>query len=493
MKKFKKMLVMLLVVGLIIANFSFVNATNDDGNVLTISNGTIKNNIVTFIITLPNGGGLNGDANDNGRVDEYADFDAVNDGNITRPEYKDYNVDAYLISGYVIGINKEEELNMMLADYNLDGTVDTSDVEGMQREKEVLTNPIKLNGTLSQDSTYKMSKSSNNTYKVDVIIPEGKDGTIGITVKQRVFKYSQTLANEEISSTMLNVTNSEKNPTNITISDGIQDGNNVIFKINLPEGTNLRGDVNTDGKVDLTDVDLLTKFLNKEITEGINDILADVNGDGSINVFDSNELKRIVSDNSDSDKTNDSIILNGDLAEKASYKLVKDSNGNFSIEVTIPEDITKGTIGVTLADGVFMNKDKTKSVKVSSNLFNYSKLDKSEEFKVIDKKEDVQDDGKIKVTITTNKELDSNKIPNGWTLGEDGKSIWKVMDKGTSEDITLVAKDGSTIKYTVTAGDKTTAPGKIPQTGVRNTIILVVVGIAIVGTVVFIRSKKMLK
>lgn len=489
MKKFKKMLVILLIVGLIIANLSFVNATNGDSNDLTISNGTRENNIVTFIITLPNGGGLNGDANDNGRVDEYADFDAVTEGT-NRPEYKDYNVDAYLILGYIAEINKKEELNMMLADYNLDGNVDIKDDIEMQSQKELLTNPIKLNGTLAQDSTYKMSKTSNNTYKVEVKVPEGKDGTIGITVKQKVFKISQTVANEEKSSSMLNVNNSENNPTNITISDGIKNGNNVIFKINLPEGTNLRGDVNTDGKVDLADVDLLTKFLNKEITEGIDDILADVNGDGSVNAFDSSALKKIVSDNSDSDKTNDSIILNGDLAEKASYKLVKDSNGKFSVEVTIPEDITKGTIGVTLADGVFMNKDKTKSVKVSSNLFNYSK---SEEFKVIDKKEDVQDNGKIKVTITTNKELDSNKIPNGWTLGEDGKSIWKVMDKNTSEDITLVAKDGSTIKYTVTVGDKTTAPGKIPQTGIKNTIIFVVAGIAIVGIVVFIRSKKILK
>lgn len=119
--------------------------------------------------------------------------------------------------------------------------------------------------------------------------------------------------------------------------------------------------------------------------------------------------------------------------------------------------------------------------------------DKKEEFKVINKTEEDKGNGKVKVTITVNKELDPNKLPDGWTLTEDGKSIWKVMDKGTSEDLTLVAKDGSTIKYTVTAGDKTTAPGKIPQTGVKNTIIFVVAGIAIVGTVVFIRSRKMLK
>ena len=119
--------------------------------------------------------------------------------------------------------------------------------------------------------------------------------------------------------------------------------------------------------------------------------------------------------------------------------------------------------------------------------------DNKEEFKVINKTEEDQGNGKIKVTVTVNKELDPTKLPDGWTLSEDGKSIWKVMDKGASEDLTLVAKDGSTIKYTVTAGDKTTAPGKIPQTGVKNTIIVVVAGMAIVGTVVFIRSRKMLK
>ena len=116
-----------------------------------------------------------------------------------------------------------------------------------------------------------------------------------------------------------------------------------------------------------------------------------------------------------------------------------------------------------------------------------------EEFKVVNKTDEDQGNGKVKVTVTVNKELDPNKLPDGWTLGEDGKSIWKVMDKGTSEDITLVAKDGSTLKYTVTAGDKTTAPGTIPQTGIKNTIVVVVAAIAIIGTVVFVRSRKMLK
>lgn len=112
---------------------------------------------------------------------------------------------------------------------------------------------------------------------------------------------------------------------------------------------------------------------------------------------------------------------------------------------------------------------------------------------MIDKKDEDLGDGKVKVTITVNKELDPDKLPEGWTLGEDGKLIWKVMDEGATEEITLVAKDGSTIKYTVTVGDKTTAPGTIPQTGVRNTIIVVVAAIAIIAIVVFVRSRKMLK
>ncbi len=42
------------------------------------------------------------------------------------------------------------------------------------------------------------------------------------------------------------------------------------------------------------------------------------------------------------------------------------------------------------------------------------------------------------------------------------------MDKGATEEITLVAKDGSTLTYNVLAGgDKTQAPTKIPQTGVK--------------------------
>ena len=102
---------------------------------------------------------------------------------------------------------------------------------------------------------------------------------------------------------------------------------------------------------------------------------------------------------------------------------------------------------------------------------------------------------KVKVTVTTNKELDPDKLPNGWTLGDDKKSVWKIMDKGATEEITLVAKDGSTLTYTVVAGgDKTQASTKIPQAGDKSIVIIAtVVVIAIGGIVFFARSRKILK
>ena len=459
MKKTRKVLTILLVLSLIIGSLSFVNAATDK---LNISKGTRQGDIVTFTITLPQGGGLNGDANDNGRVDEYKDYEAVDSDGVTRPAYEDYNVDAYLIQGYVAKINSEDELNMLLADYNLDGSVDIADVVGMNTEKELLKNPITLNGTLAESSTYKMSKNSDGTYKVQVTIPSEEDGTIGITVKQRVFKYSSTVANEEISSDLLTVSKDDNYELNIKISDGIKEGNKVTFKIDMPKDTGLQGDVNGDGKVDSEDIQY----------------------------------------NSDDDKTNDSIKLNGTLAENSTYELVKDQDGSYKIIVTIPENAEEGTIGVTVDKETFKTADKKVNKELVSNLFDLAKNqnDNSEEFKVIDKKEQDLGDGKVKVTITVNKELDKDKIPEGWELSEDGKSISKVMDKGKTEEITLVAKDGSTLKYSVVAGstledekDETTANTKIPQTGVRNTMLLVIAGIAIAGTVVFVRSRKMLK
>lgn len=491
MKKTKRILCVLLILSLIISALTFVNADTT----LVISDGIRKGNIVEFTIKLPQGGGLNGDANDNGRVDEYRDFEEVDE----MPAEEDYNVDAYLIAKYVSMLVPSDDLNMLLADYNLDGRVDIADVVEMESAKEVLKNPITLDGTLAKESSIdEMSKNNDGTYKVLVMIPTDKDGTIGITIKPNVFKYSSTVANEEISSDLLTISTDyydDYYDSNIKISDGIKDGNKVTFKIDSPKGTGLNGDANGDGKLDEADTSLINKYIMDPTSVELNKVLADYENDGEINSIDALDVTNRIIFDSDDDKTNDSIQLKGTLAENSTYQLVKDQDGSYKIVVTIPENVEEGTIGVIVDEYVLKTTDNKVNKQLVSNLFDLAKNQNNdnEEFKVIDKKDEDLGDGKVKVTITVNKELDPDKLPEGWTLGEDGKLIWKVMDEGATEEITLVAKDGSTIKYTVTVGDKTTAPGTIPQTGVRNTIIVVVAAIAIIAIVVFVRSRKMLK
>lgn len=576
MKKTKKIVSILLVLILMIGGLSVVNAAEEfaNGHIatenLTISDGVRNGNVVTYTITLPaSEGGLRGDANNNGRVDEYKDYDAVDEDGVKRPELKDYNVDAYLITGYCAMINKADELNMLLADYNLDGDVNVADVTTMLQDTELLKNPITLEGSLAKDSTYKMSKNSNGTYKVEVTIPTDKSGTIGITVKAGVFKHSKTEVYDKQSSSVLLA---ESYDSSIKINDGIKEGNKVTFKIDAPKGTGLKGDINNDGKVDVEDIKILQDFLvGKDTTGEFNNTLADCYTDGQLDTFDMVILKRIVTKNSDDDKTNDSIVLNGTLAKDSTYELVKDADGSYKIVVTIPENATTGTIAVKLQESVMKTTNVKVNKEIGSNEFDLSKKDDSNKFKVVDEKQENTSDGKVKVTITVNKELDKENLPSGWVLSEDGKTISKVMEDGKKEELTLVSKDGEKIKYNVNPellkvveqkgedagngkikvtitvnkeldknqipegwtlsedgksiskvmnkdeefkvtlvakdgskleysgvakiknGDKTTAPGKIPQTGITNTIIFVVAGIAIVGTVVFIRSRKMLK
>lgn len=51
--------------------------------------------------------------------------------------------------------------------------------------------------------------------------------------------------------------------------------------------------------------------------------------------------------------------------------------------------------------------------------------DKKDDFKVISKTDEDQGNNKVKVTVTTNKELDPDKLPNGWTLGDDKNQYGK--------------------------------------------------------------------
>lgn len=501
MKKTKKILAIAVILMLILGSLTFVKAETDK---LVISDGVQSGNTVTFTLTIPQAGGLNGDANDNGRVDEYADYD---------DQDEEYNVDAYLILKYCAMVVTEDQLNVLLADWNLDGTVSVADVVGMNNERDLLTNPIKLNGTLAEDSTYKMSKNSDGTYKVVVTLPQNTNGTIGITVKERVFKYNQTTANEEMSSNLLNVSTqgmTGATEPSITISDGVKEGNKITFKINAPNDTTLRGDVDLNGKIEQADAELINKYILNPTGNSLTGIqlkAADAEVDGVINTSDSQKLVNYI----EGAEKYEPVTLNGTLADSSEYELVKDSNGNYSIVVTIPDGTIEGTIGVTVESQTFMFDLGSANKATSSELFDLSKLedgDNTDALKVIEQKDEKQDDGKIKVTVIVNKELDKDKIPNGWTLSEDGKSITKIMNKGEKEEIELVAKDGSKTKYTVIAGstlkddenkndqskdDGTTSNKIIPQTGATSTILVVIAGIAIVGIIAFFKYIKNIK
>ena len=93
-------------------------------------------------------------------------------------------------------------------------------------------------------------------------------------------------------------------------------------------------------------------------------------------------------------------------------------------------------------------------------------------------------------------------MKNIWKQSEDHNNYANISDSlgnngffGAKNEIRLVAKDGSTLTYTVVAGgDKTQASTKIPQDGDKSIVIIAtVVVIAIGGIVFFARSRKILK
>lgn len=296
----------------------------------------------------------------------------------------------------------------------------------------------------------------------------------------------------------------------LVISDGVKEGNKITFKINAPNDTTLRGDVDLNGKIEQADAELINKYILNPTGNSLTGIqlkAADAEVDGVINTSDSQKLVNYI----EGAEKYEPVTLNGTLADSSEYELVKDSNGNYSIVVTIPDGTTEGTIGVTVEAQTFMFDLGSANKATSSELFDLSKLedgDNTDALKVIEQKDEKQDDGKIKVTVIVNKELDKDNLPNGWTLSEDGKSITKIMNEGEKEEIELVAKDGSKTKYTVIAGytlkddgnknnqsqdDGTTSNKIIPQTGATSTILVVIAGIAIVGIIAFFKYIKNIK
>ena len=370
--------------------------------------------------------------------------------------------------------------------------------------------PIILDGTLASKSTVTLKRDANGKYKAEVIIPEGtNEGTIGVTLVQGVFINNEAKFNGFVSSELFNISDGGNNQNKITISSGVKEGNKIIFKINAPKDTALRGDLNLDLKIDDKDVELLSKYNMSSTLYPLTDLqkkAADVYIDGKIDSKDQLLLIEYVEGAVEYNQ----ITLTGTLAESSNYELVKDSNGNYSVVVTIPNGTSEGKIGVTVEKDTFMFDLGSGNEAASSELFNLAIeiANIADELKVIEQKDEKQDDGKIKVTVIVNKELDKDKLPNGWTLSEDGKSITKIMNKGEKEEIELVAKDGAKTKYTVIAGstlnddknkneqskdDGTTSNKIIPQTGATTTILVVIAGIAIFGIIAFRKYIKNIK
>lgn len=488
MKKTKKILAIAVILMLILGSLTFVKAETDK---LVISDGVKEGNKVTFKIDLPKDTALKGDVDLNGKI-ESADIELIN---------------KYLLSSTQFPLT---EIQLKAADAHIDGTIDSLDQMEVVNYVENIVDykPVTLKGTLADSSKYELVKDSSGNYSIVVTLPENvTGGTIGIIVNEGTFMYALNSGNEETSSKLLDIATSEKS---ITISDGVKEGNKITFKINLPEDTALTGDVNLNGKLDEDDCTLIDKYLLNNIENSLTEIqqkAADVLIDGKINSSDASLLLNYISGVAKYEP----VTLNGTLADSSEYELVKDSNGNYSIVVTIPDGTIEGTIGVTVESQTFMFDLGSANKATSSELFDLSKLedgDNTDALKVIEQKDEKQDDGKIKVTVIVNKELDKDKIPNGWTLSEDGKSITKIMNKGEKEEIELVAKDGSKTKYTVIAGstlkddenkndqskdDGTTSNKIIPQTGATSTILVVIAGIAIVGIIAFFKYIKNIK
>lgn len=333
MKELKRIMIMIAIVCMMLCIGTVVNA--EDLTQIAISEGTKSGNVVTFTITLPDGAGFRGDATDDGVVN---------------------TMDSAIINNYISNIIDSTKLNVLNADFDLDGTVNSVDFVAINKELLNGYSVIALTGTLADDTntSYKVSRNTNGTYKVDVNLPEGKEGTIGIKVNESTIIFTDRSVNKSIvQSKLVSVENKQENQggtdnnpvstsKNITISNGIKELNKVTFGINLPNGIGLRGDANNDGRITQEDVDLITNHINKVIdSTKLNILNADASLDGTISSED------IVTINKELLNGYSVITLNGTLAEKSTYELIRSQDGKYSVIVTVPSN-ENGTIGVTL-------------------------------------------------------------------------------------------------------------------------------------------------
>lgn len=347
MKEVKKIIVMIAITCIILCCSPIVNA--ESSTQITISEGIKDGNAIIFTVTLPNGAGFRGDATGDGVVD---------------------SVDSSIILNYVSMIIDETKLNMLNSDFNLDGTVNSVDNSELNIALLDGYKTIDLTGTLAQEQgiSYSISKNINGTYKVSVQLPEGKQGTIGIRVsEEKVIFTDRTVNKSVIESNLYNVSNQQQNvDKNITISNGVKESNKVTFNINLPSNVGLRGDANDDGKLTSEDATLIENYVAMKIDASkLNMLNSDVNLDGKVDISD------VVAFNMELLDNYSVITLNGSLANKSTYELIKDQNGKYSVVVTVPDNDT-GTIGITLNKKAVVFEDHTSNEGKSSNLLEIS-------------------------------------------------------------------------------------------------------------------------
>lgn len=162
----------------------------------------------------------------------------------------------------------------------------------------------------------------------------------------------------------------------LVISDGVKEGNKVTFKIDLPKDTALKGDVDLNGKIESADIELINKYLLSSTQFPLTEIqlkAADAHIDGTIDSLDQMEVINYVENIVDYKP----VTLKGTLADSSKYELVKDSSGNYSIVVTLPENVTGGTIGIIVNEGTFMYALNSGNEETSSKLLDIATSEKS--------------------------------------------------------------------------------------------------------------------
>lgn len=202
MKNLKTILTIIVSISILFCVCPIANA--DNSSKITISEGTKNGNVVTFTITVPSGAGLRGDATDDGKINEQ---------------------DVDKLTKYNLGTIKE--INTITGDWDMDGAITASDTTMLSKALTTKYVPIKLEGTLANNSKLDISKIADGKYSVVVTIPaDTKEGTIGVTLKKGAVIFKDHTTNEAISSKLFDIATNkdtnDQNNNNVKATDNTQ-------------------------------------------------------------------------------------------------------------------------------------------------------------------------------------------------------------------------------------------------------------------------------